>query len=80
MLYLNRPVARSFQLFPTTAFEIEEEISKLNYSKAVGPFSTPINLLKMLKTILSAPLFFGLLIFIWWCSGQIKIGACYLSL
>ena len=45
--YLNRPVVQSFQLFPTTAFEIEQEISNFNDSKTVGPFSIPINLLKI---------------------------------
>ena len=54
--YLSRPVARSFQLSPTTAFEIEDEISKFIDSKAAGPSSIPTNLLKMLKTILSTPL------------------------
>ena len=52
--YLNRPVPQSFQLFPTTTFEIEDIIGTLN--KSTGPFSIPTNLLKILKTILSVPL------------------------
>ena len=56
--YLSRPATQSFQLFPTTTFEIEEEISNFNNSKATGPFSIPTKLLKMLKSILSAPLAF----------------------
>ena len=35
---------------------IVAEISSLNSSKAVGPFSIPVCLLKMLKTYLDAPL------------------------
>jgi hypothetical protein len=54
--YLYGNISQSFQLFPTTTFEIEEEISNLNNSKSAGPFSIPTKLLKMLKSILSAPL------------------------
>ena len=46
----------SFYLSPVTTIEIEEEISNLNSSKAVGPFSIPVYLLKLLKTYLSIPL------------------------
>ena len=46
----------SFCLSPETTIEIEEEISNLNSSKAVGPFSIPVYLLKLLKTYLSIPL------------------------
>ena len=43
-------------LYPTSPLEIEEEISKLNNSKSVGPFSIPTKLFKMIKSILSVPL------------------------
>ena len=46
----------SFCLSPETTIEIEEEISNLNSSKAVRPFSIPVYLIKLLKTYLSIPL------------------------
>ena len=46
----------SFYLSPVTTIEIEKEISNLNSSKAVRPFSIPVYLLKLLKTYLSIPL------------------------
>ena len=36
--------------------EVEDEIQNLNSSKATGPFSIPVCLLKILKTFLSKPL------------------------
>ena len=55
-LFLAPPQANSFLLFPVTTLEIEHEITNLNSSKASGPFSIPICLLKLLKTCLSFPL------------------------
>ena len=46
----------SFFLFPTTKFEIENEIDKLNDNKATGPFSIPTKLLKIIKLLISEPL------------------------
>ena len=46
----------NFYLSPVTIIEIEEEISNLNSSKAVGPFSISVYLLKLLKIYLSVPL------------------------
>ena len=46
----------SFYLSPVTTIEIREEISNLNSSKAAGPFSIPVYLLKLRKTYLSIPL------------------------
>ena len=43
-------------LFPVYAVEKEKEISSLNSSKASGPFSIPVCLLKLLKTCISFPL------------------------
>jgi hypothetical protein len=57
--YLNGSIYifQSFELFPTTTFEIEEEISNLNNSfKICWSIQHRIKLLKMLKSILSAPL------------------------
>ena len=44
--------------FPVSAVEIENEITRLNSSKASGPFSIPVWLLKLLKTCISFPLEF----------------------
>ena len=43
-------------LSPITSEEIEEEISKLNSTKATHPFSIPTKSLKMIKGIISTPL------------------------
>ena len=56
MSYLKSPVDENFFIFPTTASEIENEISSLKSGKAVGPFSVPISILKILKTVISKPL------------------------
>ena len=54
--YLDRPVPQGFQLYPTSTLEIESIIGAFNGSKSTGPFSIPTKLLKMLQSILSAPL------------------------
>ena len=54
--FLTNPLCNSFFIFPTTAKEIENEITKLKSGKATGPFSFPIAILKLLKTIISQPL------------------------
>ena len=41
---------------PITSAEIEIEISKLKTGKATGPFSIPISVLKILKTVVAKPL------------------------
>ena len=46
----------SFFLFPSTSREIEVEISNLRTSQAVGPFSIPIDILKIIKCVVSKPL------------------------
>ena len=46
----------SFYLFPTVSAEIEAEISKLNASKATGPFSIPTKVLQLIKHVISKPL------------------------
>ena len=56
MSYLKSPVDENFFIFPTTASEIENENSSLKSGKAVGPFSVPISILKILKTVISKPL------------------------
>ena len=43
-------------LFPATSKEIEVEISNLRITKAVGPFSIPIGILKIIKFVVSKPL------------------------
>ena len=54
--YLTRPQCNSFFIDPTTPKEIEEEITGLNVSKACGPYSIPVTLLKIIKTLVSYPL------------------------
>ena len=54
--YLKTSFCNSFFISPTTAEEIEAEITKLKSSKATGPFSIPVAILKILKTVVSKPL------------------------
>ena len=54
--FMSSPILDSLCLSPVTEDEIEEEIAKLNVSKAVGPSSIPIFILKILKCELSGPL------------------------
>ena len=54
--YLPTPVPSSMYLFPVESSEIEDEISNLKISKACGPFSVPVKLLKLIKNIISQPL------------------------
>ena len=54
--YLRLPQSDSFFISPTTTTEIENIISSLKSGKAVGPFSIPIDILKLLKSVISKPL------------------------
>ena len=54
--YMSHPLHNSFAIFSVTVTEIIGEISRLNPSKSVGPYSIPVNLLKILKHILAQPL------------------------
>ena len=54
--YLNTPTCNSFFISPTTSQEIENEISYLKIGKATGPYSIPIDVLKILKSVVSKPL------------------------
>ena len=54
--YLNRPLCNSFYLFPTSSTEIEREIGKLQSGKAVGPSSLPVNIMKIIRLVISKPL------------------------
>ena len=56
MDYMKSPLSNSFWIEPVTCNEIENEISHLKLGKATGPFSIPINILRMLKNIISKPL------------------------
>ena len=44
--YLTHPSCNSFFISPTSADEIEAEITKLKTGKSTGPFSIPVNILK----------------------------------
>ena len=54
--YLTAPSQDSFFLFPTTTVETENEITGPNASKATGPYSIPVAILKTIKHVISAPL------------------------
>ena len=54
--YLKSSSPDSFFISPITSAEIEIEISKLKTGKATGPFSIPISVLKILKTVIAKPL------------------------
>ena len=54
--YLTTPICNSFYVYPITALEIEEQLSSLKHRKAAGPFSIPIKIIKILKSIISKPL------------------------
>ena len=54
--YMPRRHNKSSYFFSTSSKEIEEEISKLNTSKASGPYSIPTKILKLLQCIISKPL------------------------
>jgi hypothetical protein len=54
--FLKRPLSNSFMLFPTDRYEIENLIMDLKLGKSTGPFSVPIDLLKIIKTLVSLPL------------------------
>ena len=54
--YLRNNISTSIFLSPVTHKEIEGIISTLDSSKSIGPFSMPINLLKILKLHISHPL------------------------
>ena len=52
--YLKNPSCKNFYLFPVTP--VENEISHLKSDKASGPYSAPVNILKILKSVISVPL------------------------
>ena len=56
MSYMQNRQSNSIYLSLTSSNEIENEIDKLKSSKATGPYSIPITILKLLKTFISKPL------------------------
>ena len=55
--YLTPPTFHdSLFLAPVTAGEIEKEIASLNCSKAIGPFTIPVVILKLISNVVSRPL------------------------
>jgi len=54
--YLHNCIQPSFSIFSTTSSEIKDEITKLNSGKSTSPFSILVDILKLLKTVLSKPL------------------------
>ena len=54
--YLENPVSNTFYLFPITRSEVEIEISNLKPGKSAGPYSLPVNILKIIRNVISVPL------------------------
>ena len=54
--YLKNKNANSMFLSPVTHMGIEDMISNLDSSKSIGPFSLPVNSVKVLKLCISHPL------------------------
>ena len=54
--YLKNPNPQSLFLYPVTKPKIEDIIDSLNSGKASGPFSIPLKLLKLLRSIVSDPI------------------------
>ena len=46
----------SLFLYPTSLLEIEDEIAKLDCSKATGPFSIPVKIFEAIEKEVSGPL------------------------
>ena len=56
MDFMSHQQLNSIFLNTITSEEITSEINELKSSKAVGPFSIPVNILKLTKYIISKPL------------------------
>ena len=54
--YLTTPQRDSFFIHPMTSLEIENEIMSLKTNMSTGPFSIPISVLKLLKSVIATPL------------------------
>ena len=54
--YLINSQCKSFYLSPVSPTAVENIISSLNTSKAVGPHNIPVKIFKLLKRILCYPL------------------------
>ena len=56
MDFMTKRLSHSVFLYPATSQEIVTEINHLDSTKATGPFSIPIDILKLIKDIISKPL------------------------
>ena len=53
---MSKRLSHSVFLYPVTSQEIVAEINHLDSTKSTGPFSIPIDILKLIKDIISKPL------------------------
>ena len=67
--YLGKKLDLSFFISPTDSSEVEDIISQFKNGKAVGPYSIPCKLLRMLNHLISPSLSFSTGIF----PDQLKI-------
>ena len=54
--YFKNPISNTFYLFPITPSEVGAQISNLKPSESAGPYSLPINILKIIRNAISVPL------------------------
>lgn len=54
--YLKNPISNTFYLFVITPSEVETQISNLKPCKSAGTYSLPVNVLKIIRNVISFPL------------------------
>ena len=55
--YVKNPISNTFYLFPITSSEVETQISNFKKpGKSAGPYSLPVNILEIIRNVVSVPL------------------------